>query len=135
MSTLDEIAMAAGEPARRVLRGVTVQVRALPAAESAWARARFVRPLPPFTKDPARGSDAPMIENERDSAYIALQEEWWMRVKSLCVALACGWATKADEPAKAADKVLATITIEELDDLWLAARPALSPMVEAAAKN
>ena len=71
------------------INGATVKIRAVTASEQAEVLAAVPRPTPPLTKDPAKGSAAPKIENEKDPAHIAAMEKWYAEFRAACVAIAC----------------------------------------------
>lgn len=78
------------------INGATVKIRAVTASEQAEVLAAVPRPTPPLTKDPAKGSAAPKIENDKDPAHVAAMEKWYAEFRAACVAIACGMTIDGD---------------------------------------
>jgi hypothetical protein len=124
MSSLAEIGgeLSAGV---EIVRGAEVALRALSDRETQAVRRAFPRPQAPLVKDPARGSAAPMVRDEKDPAHLDALEEWNWRIGCAEVAVACGWVDGFDAKrpdaaalAAAADLLSDRLTRLEIKRLW-----------------
>lgn len=131
MSILEEFAQDAGRGSV-LIRGREVPARMLTGREQMLVRAAFPRPRPPLARVPGKGglSRAP---DEHDPAYLEAEQQRDFRLMAAMLAVACDlvdgfkpqWAQPIDESTTqvvhewfrmAADKVLSTLTMHEVDE-------------------
>lgn len=86
MATIAEIAGQVGSATVEV-RGTTVNLSAVCAADIVVLRRCFPRPMPPMAPDPSRGTGAPFVPDHADERYNVRLNEWNQRVIAAEVAM------------------------------------------------
>lgn len=92
MTTIQDIVQGAGSKAVTI-RGKSLTVRALTAAETMRSRRLWARPQPPYAPDPRKSAADPWVPHELDPKYQRELEEWRVRCSVVQLALSLDWQT------------------------------------------